>query len=160
MILTCSSFLLGEQAPESVFAFGHAYDPEIEALSDFDTVLVTLKYANGLICSIDTSRTSVYGYDQRIELFGEKGMAIAENQRNHSVGLYTSEGLHLPPINYSFPQRYKTSYALEIEDFVKGIQSATLNNVSKRACLIGHLIANAAYESAMTNQVINFKAEK
>ena len=75
-------YLLGLRVPESVYAIGYAYDQEIGNLSDFDTVLVTLKYPDGLMCAIDTSRIAVYGYDQRIELFGEKGMAIAENQRN------------------------------------------------------------------------------
>ncbi len=150
-------FLMGYKIPISVFAYGHAYDPEIKKIPDFDTVLVTLKYADGLICSIDTSRTAVYGYDQRIELFGEKGMAIAENQKNNTVQVHTIEGGYQHPINYSFPQRYKEAYREEISDFVKGIQAGRHYNIPKKQCLLGHLIADAAHESATTNSVIDFQ---
>ncbi len=152
-------FLLGYQVPISIFAFGHAYDPEIKELNDFDTVLVTLKYENGLICSIDTSRVSVYGYDQRIELFAENGMAIAENERNNTVEVHTNNGTLRNPINASFPQRYKEAYVNEMSDFVNGIQQGVLFNVSKSECLLGHRIADAAYESSISNTVINFKEE-
>lgn len=150
-------FLLGYKIPSSVFAFGHTYDPEIKKLKDFDTVLVTLKYSDGLICSIDTSRTSVYGYDQRVELFAENGMAIAENERNNTVEIYTQKGIFRNPINFSFPQRYKEAYLKEIIDFVDGIQNGKLINVPKNQCLLGHLIANAAFDSCSSNSVINFE---
>ena len=150
-------FLLGKEMPETVFALGHAYDDEIGAIPDFDTVLVTLKYSSGLICSIDTSRAAVYGYDQRLELFGEGGMAIAENERNHTVQLHTAEGMQLAPINDSFPERYKEAYALEIADFGNGIREGRLNNVTKNECVLGHLLANAAHESAIGGEVVDFK---
>ena len=150
-------FLMGYKVPISVFAYGYAYDPDIKKIPDFDTVLVTLKYADGLICAIDTSRSAVYGYDQRIELFGEKGMAIAENQKNNTVQVHTLEGVYQHPINYSFPQRYKEAYREEILDFVKGIQAGRPFNISKKQCLLGHLIADAAHESATTNSVIDFQ---
>lgn len=150
-------FLLGDRIPTSVCAFGHAYDPDIGALSDFDTVLVTLKYGDGLICSIDTSRNAVYGYDQRIELFAENGMAIAENQKDNTVQIFTDQGKLESPINHSFPQRYKDAYTKEIADFANGIRSGQMHNVSKKQCLVGHLIADAAYESAVSGQVVDFR---
>ncbi|MBT8183823.1 MAG: hypothetical protein KJN76_03205, partial [Eudoraea sp.] len=152
-------FLMGDKIPAAVAAFGHAYDPEIQNIPDFDTVLVTLKYEDGLICAIDTSRIADYGYDQRIELFAEKGMAIAENQKNNTVEVHTKEGSYLNPINYSFPDRYKEAYIAEIADFVTAIPTDKRTNVSRRACLIGHLIAEAAYTSAITQKVIDFKKE-
>ena len=150
-------FLLGYKVPTSVFGFGHTYDPEIKKLDDFDTVLVTLKYPDGLMCSIDTSRTSVYGYDQRIELFAENGMAIAENERNNTVEIHTQKGVFRNPINFSFPQRYKDAYKKEILDFVEGIQGGKLNNVPKNECLLADLIADAAFDSCTSNSVIDFK---
>ncbi|MDA0194075.1 MAG: Gfo/Idh/MocA family oxidoreductase [Bacteroidetes bacterium] len=153
-------YLLGYKIPESVFAFGHAYDNDIASIPDFDTVLVTIKYPDGLICSIDTSRISVYGYDQRIELFGDLGMAIAENQRDSTVNLYTSAGTIQRPINYSFPQRYRESYYKEIEGFANEIDNKILYNVSRKECILGHVIANAAHESATTNTVVDFSKFK
>jgi myo-inositol 2-dehydrogenase / D-chiro-inositol 1-dehydrogenase len=150
-------YLLGLRIPESVYAIGHAYDPEITQIPDFDTVLVTLKYAEGLICAIDTSRTAVYGYDQRIELFAENGMAIAENQRNHHVQLHTAEGMQQAPIHYSFPQRYKEAYAKEIAYFGKSIVNHMLYNVRHEECILAHLIADAAHQSAVNRSIVNFK---
>ncbi len=152
-------FLLGTKMPRSVFAYGHAYDPEIAAMQDFDTVLVTLQYDDGLMVSIDTSRIAAYGYDQRLELFGENGMAIAENVRNTSVQIHNAQGLHQSPINYSFPTRYQAAYKLEMEAFFDGIRHRILNNVSLKECLLGHLIADAGYLSATENRVIDFPTE-
>ncbi len=150
-------FLLGSNIPEAVSAFGHTYDPEIKKIPDFDTVLVTIKYPDGLICSIDTSRIADYGYDQRIELFAENGMAIAENQKNNTVEVHTVKGSLKSPIKYSFPERYKEAYCAEISDFVKALLSGRDNNVTKKECLIGHLIAEAAFTSATTNKIVDFK---
>lgn len=152
-------FLLGSRIPAAVSAFGHAYDTEIKKIPDFDTVLVTIKYPDGLICAIDTSRIADYGYDQRIEIFAENGMAIAENQKNNTVEVHTANGSFLSPINYSFPDRYKEAYRAEIADFVSAISKEKRFNISKRECLIAHFIAEAAYNSAVTNKVIDFKKE-
>ncbi|NAS13592.1 Gfo/Idh/MocA family oxidoreductase [Poritiphilus flavus] len=150
-------FLFGYKVPESVFAFGHAYDPEIEKLNDFDSVLVTLKYPDGLLCSIDTSRTAVYGYDQRIELFAENGMAIAENERNNTVEVHKKEGTFRNPINYSFNLRYQEAYRKEIAEFIDGIRNNELFNIPKDQCLLAHLIADAAYDSCVGNTLIDFQ---
>ena len=54
--------------PEEVMAQGFAFDPEIKAIGDVDTVAIILKFPSGVIASIDLSRHSKYGYDQRIEV--------------------------------------------------------------------------------------------
>ena len=151
-------FLFGPMVPESVYAMGHAYDPDIKSIPDFDTVMVNIQYPNGLMCCIDTSRISAYGYDQRIEVFGENGMAIAENERDSTVQLYTETGMHLDKIQHSFPQRYKESYLAEMEQFANGIQTNRLYSVSKQECVLSHLIADAAHESAISECPIQFKS--
>ena len=149
-------YLLGSQPPESIVAIGHAHDPQIANIPDYDHVMVTLKYADGTICSIDTSRFASYGYDQRVEVFGESGMVTAENQSDHTVEVWDQHGAHKAPINYSFPQRYRLSYQLEIEDFIRGIFEKQLHNIPEEACLLSHLIAEAAFESCQKNQVVGF----
>jgi len=152
-------FLMGDNIPDVITAFGHAYDQDIKKIPDYDTVLVTLKYGDGLICAIDTSRSADYGYDQRIELFAEKGMVIAKNQKNNTIEVHTKTGSYSDPINYSFPERYMEAYEAEMVDFITAIRSDKRTNISERECLISHLIAEAAYTSAMTDRVINFKKE-
>ncbi|MEL6844522.1 MAG: Gfo/Idh/MocA family oxidoreductase, partial [Bacteroidota bacterium] len=149
-------FLMGLKIPKTVYATGHAYDPAIAALDDFDTVMVTLHYNDGLMVVIDTSRIATYGYDQRIEVFSERGMTIADNQRNHQVQLHNESGTHLSPINYSFPSRYKEAYGHEMTAFAKAITTAEKFSISREECLLAHLIADAAHESATSGKPINF----
>jgi len=153
------TYLLGAAIPEKVFAAGYAHDKEIANLNDFDTVLCTVQYPNGLICSIDTSRISAYGYDQRLEVFGEHGMAKAENQLNNTLQVSTAAGTNHSPANFSFPQRYKEAYTEIINQFIIGIENGVLNNVSKQACMLSHLIADAALEAALHNKVVDFDAQ-
>jgi myo-inositol 2-dehydrogenase / D-chiro-inositol 1-dehydrogenase len=153
------TFLLGAAIPEKVFAAGYAHDKEIANLNDFDTVMCTVQYPDGLICSIDTSRISAYGYDQRLEVFGANGMVRAENQLNNTLQVSTAAGTNLSPANHSFPQRYKEAYTEIIRQFIAGIENGVLNNVSKQECMLSHLIADAALEAAMQNKVIDFDAQ-
>ncbi|MFT4568959.1 MAG: myo-inositol 2-dehydrogenase/D-chiro-inositol 1-dehydrogenase [Saprospiraceae bacterium] len=149
-------YLFGHKIPESIYAIGYAYDSDIAAMDDYDTVLVTIKYADGMVCSIDTSRTAAYGYDQRIELFAEHGMLIADNVRNDTVQVHTAQGMSMSPINYSFPQRYQEAYRVEMEDFVSGITLNRLVNVSKNECILSSMIADAATLSIKENRAIDF----
>jgi len=149
-------FLLGLKIPKSIYAMGHTYNPAIAEFDDFDTVMVTLHYGDGLMVMIDTSRVAAYGYDQRVEVFSKDGMAIAENQRDHSVQLHNTQGMNVAPINYSFPQRYLEAYGLEIEAFAKGIEHKQNFTITYEECLLAHLIADAAHESAVSGKVIDF----
>merc|ERR1712087_897772 len=66
----------------------------------------------------DTCRDAAYGYDQRVEAFGEKGMITAKNEQTSTVELATTAGHLMPPAEWSFPQRYKDAYAAELDDFL------------------------------------------
>lgn len=150
-------FLFGAKQPETVFAAGHAYDETIASYNDHDTVMVTIKYPDGLVCSIDTSRIAAYGYDQRIEVFGKNGMATVENERNNSVNVYTEKGGSHEPYNYSFPQRYKDAYFEEMVQFADGIRNGKLTNVAHAECVLSHQLADAALESIKTGKVVRYK---
>lgn len=152
-------FLMGLKVPQNIYAVGHAYDDKIGALDDFDTVMVNLHFEDGLMVTIDTSRIATYGYDQRIEIFAQNGMAVAENQRDHTVQLHTSEGMSIAPVNYSFPQRYVEAYGWEMDAFAQGILKQHYFTVSYEECLLAHLIADAAHESAIKGRVVDFKSE-
>ena len=151
-------FLFGAKVPESVFASGHAYDSTIAGFDDYDTVLVSIKYPDGLVCSIDTSRTAAYGYDQRIEVFGEHGMATVDNERNNAVNVYTEKGGHHEPFNHSFPERYKDAYLEELKQFAEGIATNNFTNVAQEECVLSHQLADAALESIQTGEAIDFQS--
>lgn len=96
-------------------------DPEIGKAGDIDTAIVTLKFANGAIGVIDNSRQAVYGYDQRVEVFGSKGSAEAFNDTETTVKLSTAEGVAGDKPLYFFLERYKGAFVSEINSFIEAI---------------------------------------
>lgn len=113
-------FYCGE-IPESVYTIAHCYDPMIAKYDDCDTCVVTLKYPSGLLATIDGSRTAEYRYDQRVELFGEKGMIQVENERDNTVIVANGDGYQTAANKFSFPQRYEKTYRVEMEYFVNNL---------------------------------------
>ncbi|MDR3336745.1 MAG: inositol 2-dehydrogenase [Treponema sp.] len=99
-------------------------DPEIGRAGDVDTAVVTLKFANGAIGVIDNSRKAVYGYDQRVEVFGSKGAAQAENDAPNTVKLSNETAVIGEKPLYFFLERYKQAYVDEVVSFI----DAVLNN--------------------------------
>jgi myo-inositol 2-dehydrogenase/D-chiro-inositol 1-dehydrogenase len=88
---------------EEVYACGAVLvDPEIGKAGDIDTAAIILKLKNGAIGMIDNSRQAVYGYDQRVEVFGSKGCAIANNEHPNTVRLYTADKVKEDNIPYFF----------------------------------------------------------
>jgi myo-inositol 2-dehydrogenase/D-chiro-inositol 1-dehydrogenase len=116
---------------EEVFAVGGVMvDPQIGEAGDIDTAIVTLKFANGTIGVIDNSRQAVYGYDQRVEVFGDKGSIAAENNTPHRTILSNAEGVHAALPLYFFIERYTDSYITEMQAFIRCIQDDTSPPVS------------------------------
>ena len=109
-------FITGKD-PVEIYTLGSSFVEEIRALNDLDNVLVALKYDNGMIASIDVNRFASYGYDQRIEVFGSKGMLQAENRLPITTLLSNNDGLLKPKIEHSFPTRYREAYQRELEAF-------------------------------------------
>lgn len=96
-------------------------DPAIGEAGDVDTTAVTIRTRKGRLCQINTSRRSAYGYDQRFEIFGSKGLLMANNHRPTEVeawsGAATTRDL---PENF-FLERYRAAYALEMAHFIDAI---------------------------------------
>lgn len=122
---------LTDQIPEEVYSVGHCYDERIKEFNDIDTVMVTMRFKSGLIATVDCSRTAAYGYDQRVELLGEKGMVTAHNEQTSNVVVATKDGFMHSTAKYSFPERYKESYSTELAEFLSlledgGVESDAL----------------------------------
>jgi len=121
--LDMARFLLGEE-PVTVYAVGASLvDPEIGRAGDVDTAAVTLTTKTGRICQISNSRRASYGYDQRIEVHGEKGMLRAENMLENTVEIATSSGFTKAPAQHFFLERYEAAYRAEMAHFVAGVAS-------------------------------------
>jgi myo-inositol 2-dehydrogenase/D-chiro-inositol 1-dehydrogenase len=116
-------FQAGSEITEVYAAGAVLVDPEIGKAGDIDTALVTLKFANGAIGVIDNSRQAVYGYDQRLEVFGSKGAARAENDTPSTVTLSTKDAVIGDKPLYFFLERYKGAFVAEVESFIDAVQN-------------------------------------
>jgi myo-inositol 2-dehydrogenase / D-chiro-inositol 1-dehydrogenase len=114
-------YVTGSEVAE-VFARGAVrVDPAIGAAGDIDTAMVMLVHESGCLTAIDNSRRAVYGYDQRVEVFGSQGMAATENPLAHSGLVRTAEGTREPVLPYFYLERYTASYVHEWEAFVAAL---------------------------------------
>lgn len=119
--LDMSRFLLGEEVTEIYAAAAVLVDPEIGKVGDVDTAVLTLRYQSGAIGTIDNSRRAVYGYDQRVEVFGEKGMVCVSNKKPDSAEWSLADGIHSSLPLFFFLERYNDSYIAEMRAFVTSI---------------------------------------
>jgi myo-inositol 2-dehydrogenase/D-chiro-inositol 1-dehydrogenase len=140
-------YLSGSEV-EEVYATGAAMiDPAIGEAGDIDTAITTLKLKNGALAVIDNSRQAVYGYDQRIEVFGSKGSLLACNRTPTRTVRTTAEGVITDKPLYFFLERYQESFRAEMEEFVAALREDRDPSVSGIDGLISTLIGMAAKES-------------
>ncbi|MBT0956902.1 inositol 2-dehydrogenase [Alphaproteobacteria bacterium KMM 3653] len=152
-------FLLGEE-PVTAYAVGAALvDPAIGAAGDVDTAAVTLTTASGRICQISNSRRASYGYDQRVEVHGSKGMLRAENVLENQVELATSSGFARAPAQNFFLERYEGAYLAEMTHFVEAVQSGAPCTPTALDGLRAQLIAVAAKASLASGQPVEIAAK-
>lgn len=114
-------YLIDDEVRELYAVGGVRVDPKIGKAGDIDTAVVTLRFANGCFGTIDNSRQAVYGYDQRAEVFGAKGMVSTENNTPTRSRLSTSEGVREDLPLYFFMERYVESYLNEMNAFIQCI---------------------------------------
>ena len=118
-------YLIGSEVEEVYTAAGVMVDPAIGEAGDVDTAIITLRFTNGAIGTIDNSRKAVYGYDQRVEVFGSNGMVQAHNNTPDQDIYFNAEGVHSARPLYFFLERYMQSYIAEMSEFVQSIREDT-----------------------------------
>ncbi|TIW22138.1 MAG: inositol 2-dehydrogenase [Mesorhizobium sp.] len=147
-------FLLGEE-PVAVSAHASVLvDRQIGDAGDFDSVSVILETASGKQAVISNSRRATYGYDQRIEVHGSKGMVAAENQRPVSIELANDKGYTRPPLHDFFMTRYIDAYANEIAAFIAAATAGKKAAPSGKDGLVALKLADAALQSAKTGKTV------
>lgn len=141
--------------PETVTAKGSSIvDPAIGAEGDVDTAVVTLTYKDGRIATIRNSRRAVFGYDQRIELLGSKGMLQADNLLENTVRKSTVDGVTGAKPLHFFLERYMPAYAAEWGAFVKAVIEGKKMPVTLAEGVAALAVAEAATESAKSGQTV------
>jgi myo-inositol 2-dehydrogenase/D-chiro-inositol 1-dehydrogenase len=147
-------FLLGEE-PVSVSAHASVLvDKTIGEAGDYDSVSVILETASGRQALISNSRRATYGYDQRIEVHGSKGMVAAENQRPVSIEVANEKGYTRPPLHDFFMTRYTEAYANEIAAFIAAMSKGQKAAPSGADGLAALKLADAALTSAREGRTV------
>lgn len=140
-------YLSGSEVEEVSAVGACLVNPEIGQAGDVDTCIITLKFANGALGVIDNSRQAVYGYDQRIEVFGSKGCITADNETPNNTTLYTADGVQKEKPLWFFLERYNDAFIAEENSFVDACLNGTDTAVGAFDGLQPVLIAIAAKES-------------
>jgi len=148
-------FLMGEEFVV-VNALGSALvDKAIGEAGDVDTAAVQMQTASGRIAVITNSRRATYGYDQRMEVHGSKGMLAARNVHNTTVELHNAEGTLADPVQNFFLERYGQAYANELNTFITAVESGNRDpRPSGFDGLQAQKLADAATESWKTGKPV------
>ncbi|HEY3476715.1 MAG TPA: inositol 2-dehydrogenase [Anaerolineales bacterium] len=147
-------YLSGSEVEEVYTAAGVMVDPGIGEAGDVDTAVITLRFANGAIGTIDNSRRAIYGYDQRVEVFGSGGMVQAHNNTPDQDVYFNAEGVHSAKPLYFFLERYMESFIAEMKEFVQSIRQDTLPPVTGLDGRVPVVIGMAAKKSYLEHRPV------
>ncbi len=147
-------WMLGEEVETVLAQASVLVDPAIGEAGDFDSVNVVLKTASGKQCVITNSRRAAYGYDQRIEVLGSKGMAAAQNVHEARIEIANAQGFTRPPLLNFFMERYALAYAAEIAAFVEAVGAGTPPPTTGHDGLMALILAEAANRSVAESRAI------
>jgi myo-inositol 2-dehydrogenase/D-chiro-inositol 1-dehydrogenase len=151
-------YVVGSEVVE-VYAVGSVLvEPTFADIGDLDTIVATLTHENGCLTTIDGSRRAVYGYDQRVEVFGSAGVAVSENPLVHAAFIRDAAGVHGAPLNYPFLDRYATSYAAEWAEFVAALREGRDPSVGVQDARAPLVIGLAAWESVRARRPVRVES--
>jgi len=148
-------FLMSDEV-DAVFAYGAVLvEPSVEEVDDLDIAVVLVRFKQGTFAVIENCRRAVYGYDQRVEIFGDKGMISVENRKQDLVTLYNSTGTHSAPNTHFFPERYPEAFIKELEEFRKSVLEDTPPLVTGEDGRIATALALAARRALETGRWVS-----
>jgi len=149
-------FYLGNDEVKEIFATTtNLLDLRIKKINDYELAMCLIKSEKGVICMINNSRHCSYGYDQRVEVFGSKGMVISGNRRDNASEKFlgSKTAIKRPLLNF-FIDRYEKAYQLQLDDLVYLVQKRKNPRASFEEGRKAIIIANAAYKSLKFNKAV------
>ena len=148
-------FVFGEEPVEVSAMGGNLFHAPAERAGDWDTATVLLRMRSGALCHINCSRRCAYGYDQRVEAFGEKGMLASGNPTPTSLSRHSAAGTSMrDPLHHFFIERYAESYIREIDAFADSVEADAPPCPGFEDGRRALLLANAALEAARTGGTV------
>ena len=151
-------FMLGEE-PVEISAFGSVMvDPQLRDMGDVDTAMVLMRTESGALCHISNSRRAVYGYDQRVEVFGAKGMVRSDIRRATDIERYTQAGTATrDPLMPFFIERYPEAYVDELDDFIDAVEQGREPSITFEDGRRALILADAANEALRTGRSVEIR---
>lgn len=154
----CVRWLKGAD-PVDMFAYGSALtSDDVRAANDIDTSVVTMRFADGSLATIENSRRSGFGYDVRTEVFGSEGALMIGDSRQTAVRRFDQYGVH-EDHQFFFLERFKAAYEAEVLSFVAAIRTDTEvspSGADGRAALV---LAIASERSRETRRPVRLEDE-
>ena len=147
-------YMMGKEVKE-VYSRGLVLvDKQVGEVGDVDTALTTLIFEDDTYAVIDNSRKAIYGYDQRLEVFGNKGMIQVDNNQHNRNVISDADGIHHSlPLDF-FMDRYAASYLNEIQFFVDALSKNEPIPVGGNDGLKATIIAVAAKKSVLEGRPV------
>jgi len=143
-------WLTGDEPVEIFARTACMLDAKDNPHRDPDTAMVTLRMAGGALVHVNSSFRAVYGYDQRIEAFGEKGMLVSRNQQRTGLERYDALGIRQDPLLRFFIERYADSYVRELGDFIEAVIDKRAPSIALEDGRRALQVAEAGVASAKT----------
>lgn len=143
-------WILGDEAVWVSATGSCLVDPEIATVGDIDTAAVTIRTKSGRLCQINTSRRAAYGYDQRFEVLGSKGLLACGNHKPTEVVQMDANGVRIDKPEHFFLQRYREAYRLEVAHFFECLQTGAPFRTTIADGVAAQKLADAAAESLKT----------
>lgn len=149
-----AQFLIGDAVEEIYATGGVRVDPAIGEAGDLDTTTILLKFRGGTTGVIENCRKAVYGYDQRVEVFGSGGRIEAENRHPNTTTISDARSVHRELPLHFFLDRYTDSYIDEMRAFVKAVREGGPSPVSGEEARVPVVMALAARRSWKENRPV------
>ena len=152
--LDMARWIIGSDVDEIHAMTAVLVDPAIGEAGDVDTAVLSLRYASGALGTIDNSRRAVYGYDQRLEVFGDQGCVVVGNETPSRAVLSRAEGVVSDTPLHFFLERYREAYVAELQEFVSCLQQDRAPSVTGADGRVPVLMALAAQKSRLENRPV------
>ncbi len=149
-------FILNKDPIVEVFAQGSVnVSNDFKDTNDYDTTMCFMKSKKGVLVHINNSRRAIYGYDQRLEVFGSNGMLISDNVPNNDINYYNQNlSFAKKPIKNFFIERYEDAYQIQLDQFIKSIKNKKNTLVTFEDGKNALILANSATKSVKSNKVV------
>ena len=152
-------FYLEKDEVSSIFSTGsNISDKKFDKIKDYELASCILRSKKGVQCIIANSRHCSFGYDQRVELFGSKGMLISGNKKENETEIFTKNNTSQkkPLLNF-FIDRYVDAYRLQLDELARYTLKKNKPISSFEDGRRALILANAASNSLKQRKQIKIK---